>query len=206
MKHRSNHLLLNYRTPSNPAGLRFIEGAPEGGAVAAPEAPQPTDPAASKQEDPQPLGEGGKKALQTERDARKALEKELQDLKSGQKAQMDALAEAFGVKKSDSKDGGDVIASLQQQMADMQRANLIHQIALEHGVTEADDIALIEAASSEDGMRRIADRIKSSTDATPGTPKPDRSQGGQGGQGTEPEVKPGVDRITQGITKQLAKS
>lgn len=187
--------------------LRLVEGeggstagAPPKGAEQSSTPPKPTPPADPGKGDE--LGENGKKALQSEREARKGLEKQIQDMQNEQKAQMAALAEAFGVKPDAKAGQDDVLKSLQEQMASMQRSNLVSQIALESGITDKDDIALIESASSEEGMRRIAERIKADP-STPSTPKPDRSQGGQGGEGAKPEAKPGVSRMTQGITDAL---
>lgn len=206
--HKISHApLVNFRYPGNPAGLRFVEGAPEGsGSASQSSGATPSEaPAKTGGEPASELGEGGIKALQSERKAREALEKQVKDLQ-GYKGQMDALADAFGVKGSKGEDHETVVKNLQEQMQTLQRSNLVSQIAIEHGVTDKDDLALIADASSEEGMRRIAARIQAGTESQPSTPKPDRSQGGRGGEGSKPEAKPGMSRLTQGVTEALTKS
>lgn len=128
--------------------------------------PNPTDPQngndGAKPEDP-PLGPNGEKALQAERDARQALQTELNQLKQG-------LAKVFGGDDQKKATTDEVMAGLQKQMADMQHDNLVLRVANDTRITDADDIALLRGISSEDAMRKLADRIK----PTDGDPQPAR--------------------------------
>lgn len=144
----------------------------------------------------EPLGEGGKRALQAERDARKQLEQQVTQMQQAQKDQMSAIAKAFGVKpEKGDDDGTQLVQTLQQQVAQMQWANTVATVAREHEITAADDVALLDSAKDEDGMRKIAARLKAaSTPVGPTTPKPDSTQGGKSGD-SKPDVKPGMGRL-----------
>lgn len=136
--------------------------------------------------DQKALGESGLKALQAERDARKALEKQLQDFQAERKAQAAKLAEAFGLAPKDAgSTTDDVVATLQRQVQEMQRSTLVYQVAAEHRITDKDDLELIKSASTEDAMRKLATRLAAkpadSGDATStGRPKADHSVGATG--------------------------
>ncbi len=150
------------------------------------------------------LGEGGKKALQAERDARKALEDQVKALTTTQgsnQALMDGLREALGVKSGKTTEA-ELLTTLQEQMADMQRATLVGQVARANKITDPDQLAKIEAAPNEASMKVIAellaDRNTAAAASTPGTPRPDASQGGTaGGPGSKPDPKPGMGRLRQ---------
>lgn len=190
---------VDYMHPANPHGLRFIEGDDHADGDAGQGKPTGSDDA------DKPLGEGGVKALQAERDARKALEQQVAQMQQSQQQQMAAIAQAFGVKPPASDDDGtQLISTLQEQVAEMQRTNLLATVAREHEITAADDIALISEAKSEDGMRRIAARLQAATatNDAPGTPKPDRTQGGTGDH-VQPEAQPGVPRMAAAIEAEL---
>jgi len=176
----------------NLRGLRFM-AAGEGGD------PTPTPPAAppAPQGDPEdkPLGPGGEKALHAEREARKALEQTVAQMQQAQQEQMAAIAAAFGV-KPDAKDtdGSQLLSTLQQQVADMQREALVFRIANAHQITEGDDIELLKSANDEDTMTKLAARLAAKAAETPGTPKPDLSQGGTGDT-PKPDLGPGMPRL-----------
>lgn len=136
------------------------------------------DDTGDKPED-KPFGPSGLKALQSERDARKALESELAQFKAG-------LASALGLKDKDAKSGSeDIVATLQQQMADLQHNNLVLSLANENEITDKDDLALLRGfKGDEDAIRRLAARLKPAkqTDPEPTNgkrrpPAPDHSQG-----------------------------
>lgn len=125
-----------------------------------------------------PLGPNGEKALQTERDARQALETELKQFKAG-------LAEALGVKTEGAKPD-DVVAALQKQVHDMQRDNLVYRVVTDpaHPITDADDLDLIKGAADETAMRKLATRLAKKAEDTQGNtgnvrrlPRQDSSQG-----------------------------
>lgn len=136
--------------------------------------------------DDEPLGDGGKKALQAERDARKALENEMADLKK-------SIAEAFGVKPSADKDS-DVLATVQTELADMRHEAAVLRFANQHQITDADDLALLGGVKDADAMGKLAARLAAKKDDGPGTPKPDLSQGPKGDQ-PKPDSLPGVPRM-----------
>ena len=97
-----------YRGPfgAMPGPLYNTEGeAGGGGAATKTDDPKPKPPAAQTPASDEELGEGGKKALEREREARKLLERQLQ----GMQSQMAAIAQAFGVKPDDSDDGGQLV-------------------------------------------------------------------------------------------------
>lgn len=139
-------------------------------ATAKPAAPV-TEPKAD-----QPLGDGGKKALEAEREARKELERQLSQMRDG-------LAQVFGQKPDGKASADDVLSSLSEQVAAMKHDNAVLRVASDHGITDKDDIDLLRSAKDEDAMTRLATRLAAKADAEgarPGTPKPDLTQGGKG--------------------------
>jgi thioredoxin-like negative regulator of GroEL len=122
----------------------------------------------------EPLGDGGKKALEAEREARKELERQLGQIKEG-------LAQVFG-KQEGKATADDVLANLSSQVEDMKRDALVYRLAATHKITEQDDIDLLRSAKDEDAMTRLAARLASQAEdaSRPGTPKPDLSQGTTG--------------------------
>lgn len=150
----------------------------------------------------EPLGANGVKALHAERDARKALEQQLQQFKTEQAEQAKKLAEAFGITPKDAKSGtgsDEVVAALQQQMADLQHSNLVYQLAGEHKITDQGDVAILLQTRDQDAVKKLAARLAPKDDAGNGSgsgsgngngkrpPKQDPSQG-RGGDG---QPKPG---------------
>lgn len=126
--------------------------------------------------------------LAEERKARQALEKEIGDLKK-------SIAQAFGIKDEGDK-GDDVLSTVQQQLADLQRDNAVLALANEHGITEKADIDLLKQSRLEgDALTAMAERLKPA-ETPSGTPKPDGSQGGKG-EPSKPETLPGVPRLAQ---------
>lgn len=153
--------------------------------------PDPTepDPADPKPDDDKPLGPNGEKALKAERDARKAIEDQFNEFKAG-------LAAALGIDGKDAKSTTDeVLAGVQQQLATMQRDNLVLSVANTHQITDEDDLGLLRGyQGDEEGLRKLAARLKPTKDENPGSkpgqrraPGPDHSQGR--GSGNDP--KPG---------------
>lgn len=145
-----------------------------------------TNPKPDPKPDDEPLGDGGKKALQAERDARKALETEMADLKK-------SIAEAFGVKPSADKDA-DVLATVQKQLAEIRSESAVLRLANEHQITDKDDLALLGATQDPDAQAKLAARLAAKKDDGPGTPKPDLSQGPKGDP-PKPDSLPGVPRL-----------
>lgn len=131
----------------------------------------------------QPLGEPGKKALESERAARKKAEEDLTALRTEFDGFRSQLGEAFGVKPSADKGDGDTLQQVQQQLAQMQHESAVYRLAAQHQITDDGDLELLKAASG-DAMPRLAERLaaKAEAETKPGTPKPDATQGGKAGE------------------------
>lgn len=136
------------------------------------------------------LGEAGIKALQGERDARKALEKEVADLKSA-KTTLDALQRALnpGKEPDPTADLTEQVAALAKKLEDREaedaRDALAKTVAADAGITDVNDVALIKAQGDEAAMKALAARLKGTPVATGGRiPRPDPSQGMRGGSGS----------------------
>ncbi len=120
----------------------------------------------------QPLGEGGKKALEAERTARQDLEKQIKKLTDG-------LAALSGDPKS-----ADPIASLTARLEALEESDKaksarlkVSALARENGITDPDDLLLLESATDDTSLNLLVKRLK----PQPTTPKPDLTQGGSGG-------------------------
>lgn len=130
---------------------------------------QATEAAEQQAETPE-LGDAGKKALQAEREARKAAEKRSAELDARLKAIEDAnLSEVERAKKA-----ADETAA---ELAALKRENVRKSVALSKGVPAE----LIEflTGDTEDEVAAKADLLLSRLNA-PTTPKPDLSQGASG--------------------------
>jgi hypothetical protein len=140
-------------------------------------------------------GKGGKAAvladLATERDKRQALETQIQELQQAQQKQTDALAKAFGLKPEETSESklAEQVTALQVQFTATQHTNVVQSVAIELGISDKDDLALLQSVTDEAAMRTIAARIAKATENTSHTPRPDLTQGGKGGtgQGGSPE-------------------
>lgn len=160
-----------------PEGISTKEGATPDPAGKAPE-PKPTPP---KADGGKPLGPNGEKALESERTARKELEKQIQQLQQGQADQVAAIAAAFGIKTEGAKPD-DVVSTLQEQVSEMQHERIVSRVARKHQITDDDDVEILSSAKDEQAMERLAARLAAKADSSgPGTPKPDLTQGGKAG-------------------------
>lgn len=166
------------------------------------DSPTPNQPApdADKQDAPkstgdEPLGEGGKKALEAERDARRNAETELATLRGEFETFRTSLTEAFGVKPN-GKDSSDTLSQVQEQLAQMKRDNSVLALANEHKITDKDDLDLLRATSDDEARSKLAARLasKAEDEKKPGTPKPDATQGAKGDP-AKPEPGPGFPRL-----------
>lgn len=169
--------------------LKMMADQPEGDAKS-PESQddqKPDEKPDDAAENDEKLGESGKKALQQERDARKALERQVASLSESKKV-LDSLASVFGGEKKAEQ------VDLAKEIADL-KANLeVSELARQHGITDEKDIDLIRLASP-DARSALAARLKP---AEHGTPKPehrsDRSVGrGANGEGRATSVASGRD-------------
>lgn len=133
----------------------------------------PTD-ASTKQGEPadEQLGEGGKKALQAERDRAKELEKQLNA----------ATARLTEIERANESALERAQREAQEAQAAAEKATseaLRFRIAAETGIT--DNVDLILTASDEETMRRQAALWASRTsETTAAGPRPDLTQGGSG--------------------------
>ena len=128
---------------------------------------EPTAPAEVEAHDPQELGDGGKKALSAERDARKAAERTAAELSAKLKSFEDAnLSELERTKKAAEESAA--------ELATLRKENVRSKVALAKGVP-ADLIEFLTGDSEEDVAAK-ADLLMARLSA-PGTPKPDPSQG-----------------------------
>lgn len=117
-----------------------------------------------------PLGEPGLNALRQEREARERLEREVGPLRQ----QMEALSRVFGGESTTGKPE-DVVATLQQQVAEMRHNTLVNDVARRHGITNDEDVAVLREVRDEAVMTRLAERLK--TPPAPPVPAPDAGQG-----------------------------
>ncbi|WP_377324742.1 hypothetical protein ACFJIY_07625 [Pimelobacter simplex] len=143
--------------------------------TAAPAAEPTTDPTAATtdptaQGDPAELGDGGKKALDAERTARKAAEKATADLQK----QLDEInrANETAIEKAqrEAKEAQEVAAKATTDA-------LRFRVAAKHGISD-DDADLFLTGSDEATLARQAARL---VERTPTSPLPDPTQGGKGG-------------------------
>jgi hypothetical protein len=148
-------------------------------------APAPTGPAPTgTPPDDKPLGPGGERALAAEREARKALEKQLADLAPLKEL---AAAMAGGQKPPAGKSDVDLvnerIAELERTANDERAARWRLEVAAEKGLTPQQAARL--AGATRDELAADADALLAlfpSAPAGPRTPAPDPSQGARGGQ------------------------
>jgi hypothetical protein len=146
----------------------------------------------------EPLGDGGKKALEAERTARQQAESDLKALRSEFDGFKSSLSEAFGV-KSTKDDGSDALQQMQEQLNSMQRDTVVYRLAAQHGITDEDDLELLRSAKDEAAMTKFAERLAAKAESSSGTPKPDATQGG--GSGTPPALN--SDGLEQALKSKL---
>jgi hypothetical protein len=140
---------------------------------------EPTEPQEQQQGEPAdaPLGEGGKKALEAERAARRAAEQsaaKLQaELEKINRANESALEKA-------QREATEARESAAKATADALRL----RVAAKHGISD-EDADLFLTGTDEDVLTRQAERLAArAADAnTPRSPRPDRNQGRSPGAG-----------------------
>jgi hypothetical protein len=165
-----------------------------------PKDPTPEPPKADPRPEPkpkadEPLGEGGLKALQAEREANKQLREQFDQFKKSLlgaiggepadkgKSEIDQLAERF--------------ARHEEELAKAKQDAARARIAGKHQISDEDATEFLTGAD-EVAMTRQAERLAAlrGQAATPGTPKPDPTQGSQGGAGVD------IDALIQEATKK----
>jgi hypothetical protein len=136
----------------------------------------------------EPLGEPGKKALDAERDARKAAEQQVTALKGEFDGFKTALTTALGIKGKEGDGAEDALTAVQKELASIRHEAAVLRLANEHKITDAKDLEILKTATDEDSMKKLAERLAPSEenqrDAKSRTrPKPDRGQGGSSSDG-----------------------
>lgn len=161
-----------------------------------PPAPPPADPPAGDPPKPEdkpaedkPLGAGGEKALQSEREQRKALEKELAKYRKAEQDRADA-----------DKTESEKRAAAEQRATDAELRALRLEVAHEKGLTPAQAKRLIGATRDElaaDADEILADFAARTPDKKAG-PKPDPTQGAKG----DPRTR--ASNLTAAVAQQYA--
>ncbi|MEV7606112.1 DUF4355 domain-containing protein [Paenarthrobacter sp. NPDC089322] len=129
-------------------------------------------PAAETTTEPQELGDGGLKALQAERDARKAAEKTA--------AEYAAKLKGFEDEKlSELEKAQNAANEAAAELAKLRTENTRSKVALAKGLPA--DLVEFLTGDTEEEVAAKADLLISRL-GTPGTPKPDPSQGSKGSQ------------------------
>lgn len=160
----------------------------------------PADPTPTPDPD-EPLGEPGKRALDAEREARKSAEAAVAGITRDFEDFKTSLASALGIKPKD--DDGDVLATVQQQLAAIQKEAAVLRVANQYEITDKDDLDLLAAAGTDEARDKLAARLAAKKDdPAPGTPKPDLTQGGKGDPAPR-EALPGVPRMAQAFEDAL---
>lgn len=121
--------------------------------------------------------------LAKERDERKALQKQVEEL-GPIKAQMEQLAAVFGKPADDKVDPMEIIAEMQRRLdeadAAAAHAALVADVTKNYDSLSASDVALVGQLSEREAMEALAKRL--SEGVKPDIPRSDRSVG-RGGSG-----------------------
>lgn len=162
-------------TPATDAAAAAADPTPDEGA--APAAP------------PEPLGEGGKRALDAERAARKAAEKAAADLAARVQAFEDA-------QKSDAERVAERLAAAEAAAADARAEAARLRIAAEVGLPA--DLHEFLVGNDEDTLRAKAQKLAAmATPAVKPAPAPDQAQGAKpGGSGPAQLTRVDLARMT----------
>ena len=127
-------------------------------------------PAEVEAPETQELGDGGKKALQAERDARKQAEKTAAELTARLKEFEDSkLSELERAQKEAAENAA--------ELARLRSENVRNKVAIDKGVPA--DLVEFLTGDTEGDIAAKADLLLARLN-TPGTPKPDPSQGAKG--------------------------
>lgn len=167
------------------AGMRMMADDP-----APSDDPKSDDP---PKDDPEPddtdkLGEGGKKAIQAERDRAKAAEDSAKATKTEFDTLKAALLEGLGIKGDDPDKSDDVLKTVQDQLAAIQRESAVLRLANTHKITDEGDLKILASATDAEQMKALAERlapVEGEPDTKSRRPKADPSQGGGSGGTTD---------------------
>jgi colicin import membrane protein len=175
-------------------GCAHMENDPPAGPPADPPKPAPPAPKAPDAGgDDKPLGPGGEKALQAERDARKALEATVKQMQDAQAKQADALAKALGLKPEETSDADKLagqVTDLSGQVGALLKTNLV--LTIGKGLSE-DDQKILAGLPDEATMRTVAARLAEAAKPS-GRPKADPPSDG-GGRPAPSVDMPGLPRL-----------
>lgn len=193
---RGNKYRLFGATPGplfNAEGDTGGGGAPAGNPAPS-DSPKPTPPAAPSEGD-KPLGPGGEKALESERNARKELERQIAAIQQSQTQQRDALAAALGLKPDEASDADKLagqVTGLTERLDKITRDNLVLSVINEHPTLSKEDREVVSKITDEATMRAVAARLAEAAKPN-GKPKADPPSGGGG---SAPAVDlPGLPRL-----------
>lgn len=182
--------IIDRRRSTIPTGLMMMaESDPNGDSADTPKAEPGDGP------DDKPLGPAGESALKKERDRADGLDKQVKALQG----QMGALASALGVDAKPDKE-----ADLTGALAKLTLRLDVSELARTHGISDAEDIASLQAIQDPEVRARLAARLAPKADDSKGEagdgkevfprPKPDGTQGPKGAP-SGPEPEPGLGRL-----------
>lgn len=109
---------------------------------------------------PEELGEGGKKALDAERAARKEAEKKLSDIEKAQ--EKDRLAKLDGAQRAEAERDAE---KTRAEAAEAKAA--VYEAAMDHGITDKKDLALLSKLPA-DQVAEVAKRLAEAKPAAAG--------------------------------------
>lgn len=140
----------------------------------------------------EPLGEGGIKALNAERDARKEAEQQLKQLKEQLdelKPAAERLKEIEDQQKSDLEKANERMAELQSKAAKAETEALRYRIASDKGISR-EDAEVFLTGSDEDSITKQAERLVAlqGEKQQAEQQKPDPSQGARTTPPTDPKA------------------
>lgn len=151
------------------------------------------------------LGEGGKKAIQAERDARKAAD-EARKAAEAKNAELQAQLDALNTEKlSDLEKAQLETKTAQEVAAKATKDALRYKYAAKHGISE-EDAGLFLTGETEEAVsaqaERLAGRLKEQARENESEALADPTQGGSG-RPPAPNVQPGVDRMAAAFEAEI---
>ncbi|MDY6054351.1 hypothetical protein [Micrococcus sp.] len=120
----------------------------------------------------QELGEGGKRALSAEREARRAAERELSEARAALKEIEDANLSELERAQRDAQEAREELTALRVE-------NARYRVVQAKGVPG--ELAEFITGDTEEEMAAKADLLLARIPSSPSTPKPDRTQGASAG-------------------------
>lgn len=175
-----------YMSAMGMQGARFIVGDPNGGV---PDPDPDVDPAPPADPDPTPdpkpepadeLGEGGKKALESERTARKQAEKDKADAESKLDTVTSEKDTEIETLKGSITEKEQALAGKDQTIAERENEISVLKLAIANGLTNAEDVDLLMSISDEAKRKSAAERLSNvpGVSRKSGLPGPDGAGSG----------------------------